>query len=132
MPWLTVEAPVKPQPIEEVLAELFGPPGTPRERSTRQAAANQFKSGARDAGISLSDQADRIRLAYRRYCESFDAVVTPHALVNHFGELVSDQHARRPTRLKRERVQRVTQYASQRVERDWSVIVNDADRDAGG
>lgn len=122
----------QPAPIEGVLRELFGEPGSPVERRQLQTAANQCKAGARDAHISLVDQADRLRVAYQRACEAWDFDVTPLALAKHLGRLSSEQYGRRPTRVRREVVQRVTQYASRRVERSFSAEMDDAEREVGG
>ena len=59
-------------------------------------------------------------------------MVTPHALVSHLGELTGDAFSKRPPRVRREVVQRATQYASQRVERNIWAVADATEREAGG
>jgi hypothetical protein len=116
-----------------VLVALFGEPGTPQEIGRRRAAANQFKRGAQLSGITLAAQAERIRLAHERYPQHFrGAALTPHALVNHLSELTHAGYRERPPELRREVVQRVTHYASRRVERSIWDVADATEREAGG
>lgn len=97
----TASAPAEPSPagapqdvIWDVLAELFGVPGTDTERKARNAAVQQFRNGAKGSGITEDVMVGRIRRAQSNWSTVMkDAVPTPHALAKHFGMLLRGKAA---------------------------------------
>lgn len=97
----TASAPAEPSQasaprdvIWDVLAELFGNPGTDTERKGRNAAVQQFRNGAKGSGITEDVMVDRIRRAQSNWAVVMkDAVPTPHALAKHFGMLLRGKAA---------------------------------------
>jgi hypothetical protein len=92
-----------------------------------------FRDGAKRIGLSDEEQAERIRQAHENYAERMpaDATETPKALANHLTALVRPLAPRAP-KVRREVVQRVTQYGSRRVERPFGELIDDAEREVGG
>jgi hypothetical protein len=118
--------------IWDALAGIFGEPSTRSEREARNKNCKDFKTELERLGLSEAEQAARIWEAHENYAERMgDATETPFALAKHLTALVRPVAPRGP-RVRREVVQRVTQYASKRVERSFSELIDDAEREAGG
>jgi hypothetical protein len=120
-------------PIWDVLVSIFGEPSTQPERDKRNAACKQFKTELARLGMTEEEQAARIWQAHENYAERMppDTFETPFALASNVSALVRPVPPRGP-RVRREVVQRVTQYASRRVEQDWSELIDEAEREVSG